>query len=440
MKPRQTRLKVTEENITVLLENEIFVFGSNKAGVHGAGAALLAKNKFGAELSVGEGITGHCYALPTKDENIETMPINDIYKCIEVLLQVVKNTPEKHFKITAIGCGLAGYTASDIAPMFESFIYLPNISLPQSFIDIIFPTVIKGYKVTDSEMKCRDYQFELDKEFTIDKNIVICKSGFHFCKELINCFNYYSFNPSNRVFEVEGYEDFDFEQDKVAVKKLKMIKELTWYEVLKMSNQGSGNTGHRNTGDSNTGHRNTGDSNTGDRNTGHRNTGHRNTGYSNTGDRNTGYRNTGDSNTGDKNTGDSNTGDSNTGYRNTGDSNTGDSNTGDSNTGDSNTGCFNTDEPNARMFNKLCDKKLSEIDIPYLYIPLTKWVCEKDMTDLEKKNNSTFYVQMGYLKTNDYKVAWSIAWNSAEKSKKQEFLDLPNFDAKIFEEITGIKV
>jgi PPE-repeat protein len=415
MKPRQTRLKVTEENISTLLENEIFVFGSNLKGVHGAGAALLAKNKFGAELGMGEGITGQCYALPTKNENIETMFINDIYKHIENLLQVVKNTPEKHFKITAVGCGLAGYTPSDIAPMFGGFICLPNISLPQSFIDIIFPTVIKGYKVTDANMKCRDFQFELDKDFTVDKDVVICKSGFHFCKKLINCFDYYSFDPNNRVFEVEGYDEFDFEQDKVAVKKLKILKELNWYDVLKMSNRGLNNTGHSNTGDRNTGNRNTGDSNTG-----HSNTGDRNTGHSNTGDRNTGHSNTGD--------------------RNTGHSNTGHSNTGDSNTGDRNTGCFNTDEPSARMFNKPCDKKLSEINIPYLYIPLTEWVCENSMTDSEKQNNPDFYVQNGYLKTNDYKVAWNIAWTSAEKSKKQEFLDLPNFDAKIFEEITGIKV
>jgi PPE-repeat protein len=455
MKPRQTRLKVTEENITTLLENEIFVFGSNLKGAHGAGAALLAKNKFGAELGVGEGITGQCYALPTKNENIETMSINDIYKCIEVLLKVVKNTPNKFFKITAVGCGLAGYAPSDVAPMFENFICLPNISLPQSFIDVILPTVIKGYKVTDANMKCRNFQFELGKKFTIDKDIVICKKGFHFCRKLVDCFNYYSFNPNNRVFEVEGYEEFDFEQDKIATKKLKIIKELNWYEVLKMSNQGLNNTGHKNTGDSNTGHSNTGHKNTGDSNTGHKNTGdsntgHKNTGDSNTGDSNTGHKNTGDkntghkntghSNTGHKNTGDKNTGHSNTGHKNTGDSNTGHSNTGDSNTGHSNTGCFNTNEPNARMFNKLCNKKMREINIPSLYIPLTDWIYESNMTDLEKQSNPKFYVQKGYLKTNDYKTAWGIAWNSADKSKKQEFLNLPNFDANIFEEITGIKV
>ena len=166
---RNTRLKVTEENITKLAENEVFVFGSNLAGIHGGGAALQAKNSFGAVLGVGEGLTGQCYALPTKDKNIETLSLNEIRKSIEVLLNVVKENKNKMFKITAIGCGLAGYEAKNIAPMFESFICLNNISLPQSFIDVIFPKVIKGYKVTNSEMKCRDLKFTLNK-------LLFCKS------------------------------------------------------------------------------------------------------------------------------------------------------------------------------------------------------------------------------------------------------------------------
>ena len=362
---RNTRLKVTEENITKLAKNEIFVFGSNLAGVHGGGAALQAKNKFGAVLGIGEGLTGQCYALPTKDKNIETLSLNEIHNSIEVLLIFVKNNRDKMFKITAIGCGLAGYEAKDIAPMFESFICLDNISLPQTFINVIFPKVIKGYKVTDSEMKCRNLKFTLSEKIKIEGDIVICNNGLHFCKKLVNCFNYYDFNSNNRVFEVEGYGEFDYEQDKVCTREIKFLKELTWSEVLKLSNIGHSNTGH---------------------------------------------------------------------------SNTGDSNTGCFNTGHGNTGCFNTDEPNARMFNKLCNKKMSEISIPHLYIPLTEWIYASDMTNEEKQNNSNFHVQNGYLKTNDYKVAWGIAWKEASQSKKLEFLDLPNFDAEIFEEITGIKI
>jgi len=158
------KIKITSENTQTLKSNEVFVFGSNLAGQHLGGAALLAKEKFGAELGVGEGMTGQCYALPTKDENIETLPIAEIHKAIEQLRETVENNKDKFFIITAVGCGLAGYEAKDIAPMFENFINFENISLPQSFVDVIFPKVIKGYKVTDSEMKCRGFEYSLNKE------------------------------------------------------------------------------------------------------------------------------------------------------------------------------------------------------------------------------------------------------------------------------------
>ncbi len=71
-------MRYTPETINFLEENQIFVFGSNRAGFHGAGAALFAKKFLGAEQGVGEGLTGRCYALPTKDENIKTLPLHEI--------------------------------------------------------------------------------------------------------------------------------------------------------------------------------------------------------------------------------------------------------------------------------------------------------------------------------------------------------------------------
>lgn len=130
------KIKITNENTTELKNNEVFVFGSNLSGIHGAGAAKLAKDKFEAEVGVGEGFTGKCYALPTKDANIETLSLNEIHKSIEVFHEVVRNNKDKFFIITAIGCGLAGYTANEIAPMFEPFMHIKNVSLPQSFVDV----------------------------------------------------------------------------------------------------------------------------------------------------------------------------------------------------------------------------------------------------------------------------------------------------------------
>jgi hypothetical protein len=95
-----------------------FVFGSNLAGIHGAGAARAAFEDWGAERGVGVGPTGMAYAIPTKDENINTLPLSDIAYYIDDFLMYVDKHPEIQFLVTRVGCGLAGYKDEDIAPMF----------------------------------------------------------------------------------------------------------------------------------------------------------------------------------------------------------------------------------------------------------------------------------------------------------------------------------
>lgn len=97
----------------------IFVFGSNLAGVHGAGAAKEALENFGAEWGIGEGMTGRAYALPTKDENIQTRSLNDVQASVNSFLDLAVMHPKQEFFVTAIGCGLAGFTPEQIAPMFK---------------------------------------------------------------------------------------------------------------------------------------------------------------------------------------------------------------------------------------------------------------------------------------------------------------------------------
>lgn len=97
----------------------IFVFGSNLAGIHGAGAALHAKIYCRAMQGVGEGRTGNSYALPTKDYNIKTRPLSDIAKSVDTFIEYAKDNPELQFEVTKVGCGLAGYTNEQIAPLFE---------------------------------------------------------------------------------------------------------------------------------------------------------------------------------------------------------------------------------------------------------------------------------------------------------------------------------
>jgi hypothetical protein len=96
----------------------IFVFGSNLAGRHGAGAALDARRLYGAKYGVGEGPTGSAYALPTKDANLNTLPLDRIALYVEDFLKYAKANPMTSFKVTKVGCGLAGYKESDIKPLF----------------------------------------------------------------------------------------------------------------------------------------------------------------------------------------------------------------------------------------------------------------------------------------------------------------------------------
>lgn len=128
-------MKYTDEYITKLKPNEIFVFGSNLKGVHGAGAAKLARESFGAKMGVAIGITGQCYAIPTKDESIFTLPLTRIEEYVIDFLDYAKETPDKVFLVTQIGCGLAGYTPEDIAPMFKN--HPNNVIIPKEFHEII---------------------------------------------------------------------------------------------------------------------------------------------------------------------------------------------------------------------------------------------------------------------------------------------------------------
>lgn len=128
---------ITSEQIHSLRPKEIFVFGSNLSGIHGGGAALLAK-KWGAYQGRGIGLSGQTYALPTKDQDIRTLGLSDILAHVDDFLHFVWANPTMHFLITKIGCGLAGYEPEDIAPLFGGrFVRLENISLPYDFIQII---------------------------------------------------------------------------------------------------------------------------------------------------------------------------------------------------------------------------------------------------------------------------------------------------------------
>ena len=123
--------RVTPDNVRNLEENEIFVFGSNASGFHGGGAAAFAMRNFGAIWGQGEGLQGQSYAIPT----MEGIP--DLAEAVKRFAKYAEEHAELRFLVTRIGCGIAGYTAEQIAPLFKECIHLENVALPSDFWDVL---------------------------------------------------------------------------------------------------------------------------------------------------------------------------------------------------------------------------------------------------------------------------------------------------------------
>ena len=291
---------------------------------------------------------------------------------------------------------------------------------------------MRGYKVFNPDWTCRDMQYEVGKSYEMEDKPSICERGFHFCKKLVDCFDYYKFDSKNKVAEIEAYGDLDFEEDgnKHCTNKIKIIHELNWHEVLDLVN----------TGDDCTGNRNSGNRNSGDRNSGNRNSGDRNSGNRNSGDWNSGNRNSGNCNSGDWNSGDWNSGN-----RNSGDWNSGNRNSGDWNSASNCTGCFNTisqslmffDKPSNLTFRQWRESEAYELLSKVSFRP-AKWIPLEKMTDIEKENHPYYETTGGYLKNIDNSgYEW---WEGLIEEEKEIIKSIPNFDSEKFYQITGIKV
>ena len=301
-----------------------------------------------------------------------------------------------------------------------------------------------GYKVFEPDWTCRGFQYAVGESFEMDAEPDICNRGFHFCTDLKDCFNYYAFNPDNKVAEIEAYGDIDAESDnsKHCTNKIKIVREISWEEVLKMVNLGKACTGFCNSGN-----RNSGDWNSGDWNSGDWNSGNRNSGDCNSGDCNSGNRNSGNRNSGNRNSGDWNSGDCNSGNRTSGNRNSGDWNSGDWNKTSFSSGCFNNKEAKILMFNKPSDWTFrdwwnSEARhlLNQIKHDVLEWIYLEDMTDEEKEQHPEAKTTGGYLKILDESECGQLWWNGLNDRQKAVIKALPNFDQFIFEEITGIKI
>ena len=311
--------------------------------------------------------------------------------------------------------------------------------------------VVKGFKVFNPDWTCnpngKPFQYAVGGTYEEDVKPMVCDRGFHFCEKAADCFNYYQFNPENKVAEVLALGEVDTDGTKSCTNKIQIVREIPWAELLEIVNTGKGCTGLCNSGN-----RNSGDWNSGDCNSGNRNSGNRNSGDWNSGDCNSGNRNSGDCNSGNRNSGDCNSGDCNSGNRNSGDWNSGNRNSGDCNSGDWNkcsfsNGCFNTVSPKIYLFNKPSEWTYQDwlnSEARYLLnqIPgdVLEYIYLSDMTDEEKAEHPEAETTGGYLKILDNSECAVIWWRGLSDRQKAIITAIPNFDKEIFKQITGIDV
>ncbi len=267
--------------------------------------------------------------------------------------------------------------------------------------------VVKGFKVFNPDWTCRNKAYTCPGKFEEDVTPSVCDEGMHFCKKAADCFNYYRFDPENKVAEVVAYGTVAEDGDKCCTDKLEIVREIPWAELLEIVNTGKGCTG-----------------------------------LCNSGNRNSGNRNSGDWNSGDWNSGDCNSGDWNSGNRNSGDWNSG-----DWNKCSFSNGCFNTTSPKIYLFNKPSEWTYEDwlnSEARYLLnqIPgdVLEYIWLSDMTDEEKAAHPEAETTGGYLKILDNSECAVIWWRGLSDREKAIITAIPNFDKAIFKEITGIDV
>lgn len=305
---------------------------------------------------------------------------------------------------------------------------------------------VKGYKVFNSDWTCRGFQYEVGRVYKEDKKPEVCLSGFHFCKQAVDCFNYYTFDPDNKVAEVIALGEVSERGNKCCTNKIKIVREIPWEEVLSLVNTGKDCTGHSNSGKRNSGHWNSGHSNTGNRNSGDSNSGDWNSGHWNSGSCNTGNRNSGDWNSGNRNSGHWNSGSCNSGNYNSGRWNSGHWNSGDWNKASNVAGCFNTEQHKLMFFDKPTDMTFEEwrnSDAYWLLIKIdfspAEWIWSYEMTDEEKVEHPEYETTGGYLRVHDNTDAYIKWWNELSETQKDIIRSIPNFNSDKFYEITGIR-
>ena len=237
--------------------------------------------------------------------------------------------------------------------------------------------VVKGFKVFNPDWTCRNKQYGCPGRFEEDVTPSVCNEGMHFCKRASDCFNYYSFDPNNKVAEVIAYGEVSEEDDKCATNKLEVVREIPWSELLDLVNTGKGCAGLCNSGNRNSGNRNSGDWNK--------------CSFSN----------------------------------------------GCFNTTSPKIYLFN--KPSKWTYEDWLNSEARYL-LNQIPGDVVQWVWYSDMTDEEKSTYPEAKITNGYLKRLDSTGCAAFWWDRLSDEEKEIIKSIPNFDADIFKRITGIDV
>jgi len=272
---------------------------------------------------------------------------------------------------------------------------------------------MKGYKAFNKDLTCKGFQYEIGKEYDLGKEPVVCERGFHFCKNLADCYQFYGMNEDTRicVIEASGTILTDTDGVKYVTNKIKIVREVK--NPREKSNVTKSSSG-----------------------------------YCNSGNRNSGNYNSGNCNSGNYNSGNWNSGNCNSGNYNSGIWNSGNWNSGNWNSGNRNSGVFNTcRNPKIKMFDKESkwtmddwqnsDAKFILNCCPYTY---SDFISKSSMTDEEKSAHPEYKTIGGFIKvfiaTKEDKQKW---WDNLSNADKKVVMALPNFDSDKFVECMGIE-
>ena len=240
--------------------------------------------------------------------------------------------------------------------------------------------VIKGFKVFNPDWTCRNFQYKVGETYHHNGEIGLCEAGFHFCQVASDCFSYYSFNPNNKVAEVEAIGLTETQGNKSVTNCIRIIREIPWQELLTIVNTGKSCTGFCNSGNNNSGNWNSGNWNSGNWNSGNRNNGF-------------------------------------------------------FNTDEPFARSFN--KPTKIKMSEFCNIK--GVKILARNYENNWWIYSGNMSEEEKAEHPEHVTTGGYLKTVPFHEACRMMWERLSDDEKAEVLKIPNFDSAIFEEITGIK-